>query len=98
MCRAASTTYLKLACESDRSRAIYTRPSEDGSGDLGFADTAAVVFIVLHSTAILLVKVRDNRSKGYLAQVPPFLRHCAVRECEAAGLLGCGSSGAYGCT
>ena len=67
---AASSTYLKLACENDRSRAIYAQQGTDGSGDLGFADSAAVVFIVVHSTAVLLVKVRDDRSKGYLAQVP----------------------------
>ena len=77
MGHAASSTYLKLACENDRSRTIYAQQGTDGSGDLGFADSATVVFIVVHSTAVLLVKVRDDRSKGYLAQVCiPQAKHC----------------------
>ena len=62
-------TYVKLACEGDRSRAIYTQAGEDGIGELTFADTAAVVFIVVHSAAVLRIKIRDNRSKAYLGQV-----------------------------
>ena len=64
-------TYVKMSCEGDRSRAIYTHPGEEGGGRLAFADTAATVFIVLHSQASLHIKIRDNRSKAYLGHVCP---------------------------
>ena len=66
---AAEHTYVKVRCEGDRGRPIYATAAKAGEADAAVFEDAVYIFIVLHSDAQLLIKVRDRKESGFYGQV-----------------------------
>jgi hypothetical protein len=73
--RAAESTYVKVRCEGDRGRPIYAAAAKAGEADAAVFEDAVYVFVVLHSDAQALIKVRDRKENRFYGQVcaPSFL-------------------------
>lgn len=70
---AAEHTYVKVRCEGDRGRPIFATAAKAGEADAAVFEDAVYVFIVLHSDAVVLIKVRDKKENQFYGQVasPP---------------------------
>lgn len=66
---AAEHTYVKVRCEGDRGRPIFATAAKPGEEDAAVFEDAVYIFIVLHSDAHLLIKVRDKKETGFYGQV-----------------------------
>ena len=67
---AARDTYCKVRCEGDRSCPVYATAEKEGGEDAAvFEGSPEVIFIVLHSDAHVMLKVRDRREGGFFRAV-----------------------------
>ena len=67
---AAKHTYCKVRCEGDRSCPVYATAEKEGEEDAAvFEGSPEVIFIVLHSNAHVMMKVRDRREGGFFGTV-----------------------------
>lgn len=63
-----------MRCEGDRSCPVYATAEKAGEEDAAvFEGSPEVIFIVLHSDAHVMLKVRDRREGGFYGAV----RHSA---------------------
>ena len=60
---------MKVRCEGDRGRPIYAVSAKAGEEDAALFEDAVYIFIVLHSDAQVLIKVRDQKEAGFYGQV-----------------------------
>ena len=74
-----------MRCEGDRGRPIFATDAKAGEADTAVFEDAVYLFIVLHSDAQLLIKVRDKKESGFYGQVCmcarqpcSFWAHCAL--------------------
>lgn len=72
-CAAAEHTYVKVRCEGDRGRPIYATAKKEGEEDAAVFEDAVYIFIILHSDANFLIKVRDTKENRFYGQVGPVL-------------------------
>ena len=76
---AAKHTYCKVRCEGDRSCPVYATAEKEGEEDAAvFEGSPEVIFIVLHSNAHIMMKVRDQREGGFFGTVRPKMSYPAV--------------------
>jgi hypothetical protein len=66
---AAEQTYVKVRCEGDRGRPIFAKASKEGQEDAAVFEDAVYVFIILHSNAHVLIKVRDRKENTFYGRV-----------------------------
>ncbi len=61
-----------MRCEGDRSCPVYATAEKEGEEDAAvFEGSPEVIFIVLHSNAHAMIKVRDQREGGFFGTVRP---------------------------
>ncbi|CAK0735032.1 hypothetical protein CVIRNUC_000518 [Coccomyxa viridis] len=66
----AQHTYVKVRCEGDRSSPVYATAEKDGEEDAAvFTGSPQAIFIVLHSNAHVMMKVRDRQEGGFFGSV-----------------------------
>ena len=67
---AAQHTYVKVRCEGDRSSPVYATAEKAGEEDAAvFTGSPETIFIVLHSNAHVMMKVRDRQEGGFFGTV-----------------------------
>ncbi|CAL8467040.1 g6576 [Coccomyxa elongata] len=72
--RHAEHTYVKVRCEGDRGRPIYATSRKEGQDDAAVFEDAVFIFIILHSDAHMLIKVRDTKENTFYGQVKVSIR------------------------
>ena len=60
---------MKVRCEGDRGRPIYAVSTKPGEAEAALFEDAVYIFVVLHSDAQVLIKVRDKKESGFYGQV-----------------------------
>lgn len=74
---AGKHTYVKVRCEGDRSSPVYAAADKEGEEDAAvFEGSPEIIFIVLHSNAHVMMKVRDRREGGFFGTVTSTLLSC----------------------
>ena len=74
---AAQHTYVKVRCEGDRSSPVYATAEKDGEEDAAvFTGSPEAIFIVLHSNAHVMMKVRNRQEGGFFGSVSAFASPC----------------------
>ena len=63
---AAASTYVKTRCEGDRSKPKYAK--EGPTPNTHVFEDATLIFIVLHSNAQFLIKVKDDKDGSFYGQ------------------------------
>ncbi len=77
---AAVHTYVKVRCEGDRGRPIYATSKKEGQDDAAVFEDAVFIFIILHSDAHMLIKVRDTKENTFYGQVQTLLPNSPLPE------------------
>jgi hypothetical protein len=66
-----------VRCEGDRSSPVYATADKEGEEDAAvFEGSPEIIFIVLHSNAHVMMKVRDRREGGFFGTVTSALLSC----------------------
>ena len=87
---AAQHTYVKVRCEGDRSSPVYATAEKDGEEDAAvFTGSPQAIFIVLHSNAHVMMKVRDRQEGGFFGSVSAFASPCPERHMAEKGNSEC---------
>ncbi len=65
---AVASTYVKVRCEGDRGKLKYASNKE---GEAATFEDAIFIFVILHSNAEFLIKVKDDKDASFYGQVGP---------------------------
>ena len=63
---AVTSTYVKVRCEGDRGKLKYASNKE---GEAATFEDAVYIFVILHSNAEFLIKVKDDKDASFYGQV-----------------------------
>ena len=63
-----ASTYVKVRCEGDRGKLKYASNKE---GEAATFEDAIFIFVILHSNAEFLIKVKDDKDASFYGQVGP---------------------------